>query len=46
MTNSKMLGKTTAGGACRCCPDDLRKPARRTAKRRERQGWKKNLSDM
>lgn len=35
----KMLGKTT----CRCCQHDTKTREKRSAKRRERQAWKKSL---
>lgn len=38
----KMLGKTTPFG-CGCCHKDTKTNEKRTAKRRERQAWKKEI---
>jgi len=45
MNQAKMLGKTHHGG-CRCCQDDAKVPTKRAQKRRERQAWKKELSNI
>lgn len=51
MTNSKMLGMTARVCDARHCSCNEgqtknRRKDKRTAKRRERQAWKKNLTNM